>query len=158
MESLLIKSNDYFKISRKVTSANFVSFYKFCVFIAAFWLFILHLGGNYTEDIYNELAKSKLREAFENIWIYYTKDSKLIFIKRIVKNEIDGLYIFNTQINKRIFARQTIISWNKWDLRNITVVDCSLNATKTVNNMTLYNKVSNELINLLKKPPRKHNI
>ena len=47
---------------------------------------------------------------------------------------------------------------NKWDLRNITVVDCSLNATKTVNNMTLYNKVSNELINLLKKPPRKHNI
>ena len=82
----------------------------------------------------------------------------MIFIKRIVKNEIDGLYIFNTQKNKRIFARQTIISWNKWDLRNITVVDCSLNATKTVNNMTLYNKVSNELINLLKKPPRKHNI
>ena len=41
--------------------------FKFCVFIAAFWLFILHLGGNYTKDIYNELAKSKVREANENI-------------------------------------------------------------------------------------------
>lgn len=133
-------------------------FISFAFFIAAVWLFILHPGGNYTEDKYNELAKSQKREANENIWIDYTKDSKLIFIKRIVKNEIDGLYIFDTHENKRIFARQTTISENKWDLRNITVVDCSLNTTKTVNNMTLYNKVSNELIDLLKKPPRKHNI
>ena len=133
-------------------------FITFAFCMAAVWLFILHPGGNYTEDKYNELAKSQAREANENIWIDYTKDNKLIFVKRIEKNKIKGLYIFDTRENKRIFAKKATISKNKWDLRNITVVDCSSNTTKIVNNMTLYNKVSNELIEILKKPPRKHNI
>lgn len=133
-------------------------FITFAFCIAAIWLFILHPGGNYTEDKYNELAKSQTREANENIWIDYVKDNKLIFIKRIVKNKINGLYIFDIRENKRIFAKQAKINKNKWNLRNITVVNCSSNSTKIVNNMILYNKVSSKLIELLKKPPRKHNI
>ncbi len=133
-------------------------FITFAFCMAAVWLFILHPGGNYTEDKYNELAKSQAREANENIWIDYTKDNKLIFVKRIEKNKIDGLYIFDTRENKRIFAKKATISKNKWDLRNITIIDCLSNTTKIVNNMTLYNKVSNELIEILKKSPRKHNI
>lgn len=130
--------------------------FAFCV--SAIWLFILHPCGNFTEDIYNKLAKSQAREANENIWMNCARNKRLVFIKQIVKNEIDGFCIFDFHKNKRIFAKQATLKKGKWNLRNVTIFDCNLNTIRSIDNLIVPSGVSNESMRLLKKPPRKHDV
>lgn len=133
-------------------------FISFAFFIASVWLFVLHPAGNYTEDVYNRLAKSQIRDANENIWIDYVRDNQLIFLKNIVKNRIHGMYLFNTRKNERIFAKSVVIDRNKWELDDVTIVDCNSNKVRNTKNMVLFNRISHDLIKLLTKAPKKHNI
>ena len=133
-------------------------FISFAVFMASVWLLVLHPVGNYTEDIYNKLAKSQIRDANENIWIDYVRDNQLIFLKNIIKNRVNGMYLFNTRENERLFAKSAEINKNKWNLHDITIVDCNSNKIRNADNMVIFNRISSDLIKLLTKAPKKHNI
>lgn len=133
-------------------------FLTFALCMASLWLFVLHPYGNHTEVEYGKIVHSQSQEANGNIWVDYPKNNQLIFLEKISKTDIDGLYIFDTAKNQRIFAQKATVSIDEWDLKDITVVDCNTNKTRHEDAMVLRNNVSNALVDLLKKPPRKHDI
>lgn len=133
-------------------------FLSFAACIAALWLLVLHPCGNIMEEKYRNIVNPNTQEANRNIWIDYHKNNQLIFLESISNRDINGLYIFNTIPNQRIFAQSATIDRDMWNLKNITIVDCNTNKTSHENNLVLHNKVSNALINLLKKPPEKHDV
>lgn len=133
-------------------------FLSFAAFIAFMWLLVLHPCGNITEEKYRSIVHTNTQEANGNVWIDYPKNNQLIFLESISNSEINGLYIFNTAQNQRIFAQKATIGDNTWNLKNITIVDCNTNKTSHEDNLVLYNKVSNALLDLLKKAPKKHDV
>ena len=133
-------------------------FVFFSVCMASVWLFILHPVGNYTEAVYNKLVKSQIQNANENIWIDYVRDNQLIFLRRIVKNHVDGMYLFDTRNNRRVFANSANINKNEWNLREIKIIDCNSDKITVAENMVIHNRISEKLIKLLTKKPKKHNI
>lgn len=133
-------------------------FLTFAACMASLWLFVLHPYGNYMEIEYGKIVNPRNQEANGNIWIDYPKNNQLIFLEKINKNDVDGLYIFDIAKNQRIFAQSAFLSRNKWNLKGVTIVDCNENETSHRDTLTLHNRVSNDLIDLLKKPPKKHDI
>jgi lipopolysaccharide export LptBFGC system permease protein LptF len=136
----------------------FVSF-AFCM--AMFWLFAAHPYGKISNEIYNQtvFADSSDHGVNENIWVDYTKENQVIFIKKILNNNIDGLFIFDTKRNKRIFAKRAIIGEKWWDLRNVTIIDQNNNCIiNSVDKLVLYNNISFALIKILAKPPANHDV
>lgn len=131
-------------------------FLVFAACIASLWLFVLHPYGNYMEAEYKNITQRK--ETNGNIWIDYPKNNQLIFLEKIDGRNIDGLYIFDTLKNQRIFAKNALVSLNKWNLNDIIVVDCNTNKLSYKDSLVLHNKISNTLVELLKKPPTKQDI
>lgn len=134
-------------------------FIIFAIFMALTWLFVAHPLGQLSEEYYerkilkNENYQSEINE---NIWIDYGKKNQIIFIKKISNNLLEGIHIFDIFKNYRIFAQNGTMKNGLLILKNVVIIE---NGTlKNLNETTIYNGISNELIQILSKPPQKQNI
>lgn len=136
-------------------------FVSFAFFIALIWLFIVQPVGKISESYYNKNVSSDIvkHDVNENIWIDYKKENKIIFVKKISNKMIEGLYVFNIKTNERIFAKQAIIKDDIWTLYDVTIINQNkVNNIQYVEKMMLLNNISYNLIKILAKPPKNHNI
>jgi lipopolysaccharide export LptBFGC system permease protein LptF len=98
-------------------------------------------------------ASSKINR---DIWIDYSKNNLVIFIKTIYDDKIEELYIFNTKSGRKIFAQNASIKKTTWVLKNVTIVDNE--QIKNTDTLEISSDISLDLIKLLSKPPEKHDI
>ena len=136
-------------------------FVIFAFFIASIWLFIAHPLGQISEEYYNRNIALNNTEynINENVWIDYKKENKVIFIEKILDKNINGLHVFNTNTQERIFAKRAIIKNKLWILYDVTIINQSkINNIQHLKRMILFNNISHELIKTLARPPNKHNI
>jgi lipopolysaccharide export LptBFGC system permease protein LptF len=133
-------------------------FFGFAVLMAAVWLFIAHPMGLRAEIAYNKNISTDFSETVNSdVWIdCSTNNDRVIFIKNIYKDKIEGLGIFNVNDSQRIFAQQALVEEASWILKNATLING--NEMKNINTMETFNMVSSDLIKLLSKSPQKQNI
>jgi lipopolysaccharide export LptBFGC system permease protein LptF len=133
-------------------------FGSFAIFMAAIWLFVLHPIGLFSEVQYHKnISPHVSTEANHDVFIDCQKSDQVIFIKTINKGKrIEGLNIFNTKDNTKIFAQQASIEKNTWILKNVTITNNG--KIKNMNEMKFTNEFSLDLIELLSQSSRKQNI
>lgn len=136
-------------------------FVVFASFIASVWLFIAHPMGKISEDCYkqNISSNNSQHDVNENVWIDYKKEKEVIFIRKILNKNIEGVYVFNTETNSRIFAKSGLIKDNMWILYDVTIINQGkVSGIQRVKQIILYNNISYNLIEILAKPPKSHDI
>lgn len=134
-------------------------FFCCATFVAALWLFVFHPLGLYSEKSYKESISrgNTTEEVNENLWINNKKNHEFIFIRKFHENSIEGLYIFNTQNRSRIFARNVSVeSGGEWHLHNIALTEGD--EIKRVDEMRIPGCIPADMVEILSKPPRKHNV
>ncbi|MDR0753311.1 MAG: LptF/LptG family permease, partial [Holosporaceae bacterium] len=86
-------------------------FFGFAVLMAAIWLFIAHPMGLWAEATHNKnISTNASAEANFDVWIDCpTNNNRVIFIKSICEDKIEGLCIFDVNDGQRIFAQQALV-------------------------------------------------
>ncbi|MDR2158067.1 MAG: LptF/LptG family permease [Holosporaceae bacterium] len=132
-------------------------FLSFATFIALIWLFVMHPTGLFLETLYNKsISSGTVSETNRDVWIDFPPNNQMIFIKTIYGNKIEGLYIFDTKQGARIFARRASIEKSVWNLENVTTVNDD--KITHVDAMKFFSGVSLNLIKLISKSPRNHDV
>jgi lipopolysaccharide export LptBFGC system permease protein LptF len=133
-------------------------FGSFAIFMAAAWLFAFHPIGLFSEAQYHKNISPHIFTGTNHyFFIYCQKNDRVISIKTIHKNkQIEGLSIFNTKDNTKIFAQHASIAKNIWILKNVTIT--SNGEIKNMDEMELVSEISLDLIRLLSQPSYKQNI
>jgi lipopolysaccharide export LptBFGC system permease protein LptF len=133
-------------------------FFGFAALVAGIWLFIIHPAGLFLEARYNENVSPNNAsvEINRDVWIDCRKNDKLIFVKSICGNEIEGLNVFDIKNNSKIFAQKAISRKDVWHLENVAMVNND--KIKNVDFMEIPCVVSPNLLELISKSSRKQNI
>ncbi|MDR0968221.1 MAG: LptF/LptG family permease [Holosporaceae bacterium] len=132
-------------------------FLSFATIIAATWLLALHPAGLWMEKLYEQNAsRGASVENNRDIWIDCSQSGRVIFIKNICGDEIEGLNVFNLKDGSRIFARQASIEKNVWNLKNVAVINDD--KIKSADTMQIPNAISSNLIELIAKAPKKQDV
>jgi lipopolysaccharide export LptBFGC system permease protein LptF len=127
--------------------------------MAMVWLFVAHPLGKISNESYAKKTQHSVNyNVNENIWIDYIKENQIIFIGKIIEKKMSNLHIFDLKQNKKIFAEHAVIGDKTWTLNNITIIDQKDNSITNVNDMAIPNNVSIDLIKILAKQPKNHNI
>ncbi|MDR0753518.1 MAG: LptF/LptG family permease, partial [Holosporaceae bacterium] len=132
-------------------------FFSFAIFIATIWLLAIHPMGLFLESLYHKnISHNASSEINCNVWIDYSQNNQMIFIKKICANKIEGLYVFNVKNSQRIFAQQALLEEDSWTLKNVTLVD--QDDIKNIDTLKTFSMVSMDLIKLLAKSSAKQDI
>lgn len=124
--------------------------------IAGLWLFAMHPAGLWGNHECQRLRYKSVDEYNENIWIDYTKDNKLIFLKRLDGNRASDIYIFDTQNSSKIIADGAVMNNEDIDLNNgVEIADGS---AKSFKNRRYNNKMNSKLIEIVSISPQKQSI
>ncbi|GHU11823.1 hypothetical protein FACS189449_04090 [Alphaproteobacteria bacterium] len=126
-------------------------------FISILWLFVLHPLGQLSEKCYNQAIDTNANhEINQDIWIDYPKDNQMIFMSSIANNNIEGLYIYYSNCDYRIFAKKAKVQKDSWKLHDVTIMK---NGTiKNLSDAIVHNNISNDLIYMLSVHPKKQDI
>jgi lipopolysaccharide export LptBFGC system permease protein LptF len=117
----------------------------------------MHPTGLFLETLYNKsISSGTVSETNRDVWIDFPPNNQMIFIKTIYGNKIEGLYIFDTKQGARIFARRASIEKSVWNLENVTTVNDD--KITHVDAMKFFSGVSLNLIKLISKSPRNHDV
>lgn len=134
----------------------FVGF-SFCV--ALVWLFIFHPLGIISENLYKRAVEQNEFSSFEknnDIWIDYGENNRIIFIKAINQNKMLNFYMFNSKDHENLFAQSGEIHENLLVLKNVSILKGGKAENKDL--LTISDKISSELIDLLSLPPHRQSI
>jgi lipopolysaccharide export LptBFGC system permease protein LptF len=133
-------------------------FLSFAAFLAMLWLFAIHPAGLLLEEKY--YANKSLNTSCEvtgGIWIDCPRNKRIIFIKNIYGNKIDGLSIFDHASKEKIFAKTAQIADDMWTLKNAVIIGKNDKITN-IDSLEFSPYISRDLIELLSKNPRKRDI
>ncbi|MDR2781111.1 MAG: LptF/LptG family permease [Holosporaceae bacterium] len=133
-------------------------FLSFAAIVAMIWLFVFHSGGLFLETLYHRNISPNFysTKINHNIWIDCSEGDKVIFIKTVCDNKIEGLNIFDTKNGSRIFAQYATIENSVWSLKNVITIEND--QIKSIDAMKIPGVVSIDLIDLLSKSPGKQDI
>lgn len=135
-------------------------FITFAVFLAAVWLFCAHPLGQLSQKYYEKCASQDeitQDDTNEDVWIDYGEENQIIFIKKICNNSLEGIFVFDISQNQKIFAKKGTVGSEGLVLEDAATIlaDSSIQNSKSI---TLQNRIPNDLLGLLAKPPQKQNI
>jgi lipopolysaccharide export LptBFGC system permease protein LptF len=153
----------------------------FAVCTASVWLLGLHPLGQISAKNYSSSVRRSYDETSKNIWMNFPADAMLVFVKNFANSHLQGLYAFDMQNNDRLFAQEIHIKESAWDLQDVNVISEGKieNIPRLLINFDeklvdgqssvhyrcidrcaslLHHNVSDDLIRMLSKPPKKHSI
>lgn len=131
-------------------------FISCAITIATLWLLLMHPAGIWGDRICQQIKYNSFEECNENIWIDYSKENKLIFIKKLKNSQISNTYIFDTKNSSKIIANEAMIRNEKIELKN--GVKISQNGVTSFEKLMYNNRISNDLLKIVSVPPQKQSI